>query len=248
MSAKSRDRSDAVDSRQTPDARSLLGQVRDEFRSMSLLGEGYFIRMRLSPKALRLPDGGYDEAITKQITESIVEHREIAMEGMWSELDNETYETEIVVNQAGRKTRFYDAFEDLANSVVRCLVKLPKLAHTFQINERDLRECGGWDLWWLGQLMEIGLSGSHPIIHATDGRFKHSFNGEQGVCYEFAGDLVFFKEPSLETIKRLKKAARAPSSCQQLRCGILRASAYAIDAILMSTARSQAPHPKVSRH
>ncbi|MGE5611223.1 MAG: hypothetical protein ACM359_18380 [Bacillota bacterium] len=212
----------------------LLRSLREEFRAAAEHTDGHFIRLTLARAPMLKQNGTVDPAILRSIDEAVEDGRELALNAEWFDNpgDPDCFR-EIVVNRPGERTPFYGRFEELAAGTMRCLLQIPEAVEVFKLGdvspEEDDLAC---DDYWMGVLMQIARTDSHPVLRVTEGPLVYEGKEAKLEFFNLGGSTIAVNAPKVGTLARMKKLAQAKTSCVRLQCGILRGSAYAIDWIL----------------
>ncbi|HEX2973109.1 MAG TPA: hypothetical protein VHP11_12300 [Tepidisphaeraceae bacterium] len=216
------------------DPLALLKSLREEFLAASERSDGHFTRMTLAREPMLKEGGAVDRDILRAIDAAVEDRRELAMDAEWHDNpDAAECLREIVAIRPGEKGLFYLRFEELAAGAIRCLVQIPPAVQAFKLSD-VLREDEDWafDSYWTEVLIRIARMERHPVLRVTEGTLVYGGKNAGLEFFDFGGSTIFLRSPKPGTLTRMKKLAKAKTSCERLQCGILRGSAYAIDWIL----------------
>jgi hypothetical protein len=208
-----------------------LAMLRDEFMTWSHHGDAYFSRIRVQRAPLLKGDDSLDELALKLLSDALVNEKDLLVVSDWAQdsSDPECYHDFLWARGECREKASLDLLNELSESASRCVAAIPALAARIKLDPAELTDDLAWDSYWLDLLFRLGLPRRHPIVRTSKGSLSyHRRLGE----HEFFGlgrHMVLIKTPPAATLRRLKKLARAKSCYEELDCGVLRGSAYAID-------------------
>lgn len=210
-----------------------LAMLRDEFTSWASKTEAYFARLWVERGPLETGAGSIDRQALKLLTDAFIDEKDLLVVGDWAEdpSDPRCYH-EFVWGSEGQDGQALDVLSELGESAIRCLVEVPSLAERLKIKREELSDNLAWDAYWMDVLTGLGQLNAHPIVRTSRDQLRYVKRYGDTEMFSLGEHLCPVSSPSDEQLLRLKKLARSKSRFDELRCGVLRGSAYAIDWLL----------------
>ena len=221
------------------DLLKILTRLQEEFLATSARGDGPMIRLSVPRAAVLTEDGSVDYDLLKMIDDAVIDGREIVLDAEWDDHPEVPQcSKEIIVCRYGDSGNFFSRFEELAGGTIHTLSRVAPLAKQFGLQEENA-DIFSLSSFWLNLLMTLGMRREHPVVFAAESKLRHEFHDGSHDSFSFGSHALLFRSPDPDMVGRMKQAAKAGSTCQELECGILRGSAYAID-WLLGRSRQQA--------
>jgi len=218
------------------DPRRILASIRDELRAASAVSDGYYIDVGIDPRPLTSPDGSINKAVLDAIDAGVMDGRQIAMECDWGQGDDR-WTHELYLSRWRGTNAFVDVYNEYAPAIVHCLCAMPNVREAYSLGETDRFDGLDGVFAWNEVLMNLALKQTHPVLTAKTGSLSvHQSDEADGrhslVFADYWITVRSQPDDHATTALMLKKLAKAKSYLREIRCGILRGSAYAIDWIL----------------
>lgn len=232
------------------DPRRTLRELGDEFRLASASSDGYYVNVRLDAAPLRKRGGRLSFQVLDLIDAAVQDNRTVAMDSEWEGGDGSECERELFLcRREGGTAVFLEVFEEYAAGVIRCLRDLPRVAKALGVTGDRNDDTLGAMLDWREVLMRLALRGEHPVLRATAGKLTKP-RGMGDDYFQMGAYTILVPKTATEeriiefipsddpeedcakVIARLKRLTKAFTSIEEIKCGVLRGSAYAIDWIL----------------
>ena len=207
-----------------------MAMLRDEFAALAAKTDGYFSRLRVQREPLVKEDGTLDLETLKALSDGFVDEKNLLVISDWAHdaADPECYH-EFLWGRGDDHSGVLEAFDELSESALRSIASVAGLSDRLKLYPADLVDYLAWDSYWLDLLIKIGSTRSHPVVRTAVGSLSYGRRYSDCEFFSVGSHTIVLRAPPPDMLKRLKKLARAKSHYEELKCGILRGSAYALD-------------------
>jgi hypothetical protein len=195
--------------------------------------EAFFARLWVAREPLVMDGGTIDRPTLKLLTDSFTGEKNMLVIGDWAEdaSDPRCY-YEFFWGRGGEANDTLDILSALSEAAIRSFASIPSVAQRLKIDPSGLADNIMWEAYWPDLMTRLGLLNTHPIVRTSSGRFRYGKRYGDTEMFSVGDHMILIKAPPTDQLHRLKKLARAASCYEELRCGLFRGSAYAIDWLL----------------